>query len=39
MLREVFRAWSVHTDHEDGPRVRNITSVPDLGARIHVTSR
>jgi cytochrome P450 family 135 len=39
VLREVFRAWSVHTDHEDGPRVRNITSVPDLGARIHVTSR
>jgi cytochrome P450 len=39
ILREVFRAWSVHTEHDDGPRVRNITSVPDHGARIHVTRR
>jgi cytochrome P450 len=39
VLREVFRAWNVHTEHEDGPRVRNITSVPDRGARIHVTHR
>jgi cytochrome P450 len=39
VLREVFRAWSVVTEHEDGPRVRNITSVPDLGARIKVLPR
>jgi cytochrome P450 family 135 len=39
VLREVFLAWDVHTDHDDRPRVRNITSVPDLGARIHVTPR
>ena len=37
MLREVFQVWNVHTEHDDSPRVRNITSVPDLGARIHVT--
>jgi cytochrome P450 len=36
VLREVFRAWSVVTEHDDSPRVRNITSVPDLGARIKV---
>jgi cytochrome P450 len=39
VLREVFRAWSVVTEHDDSPRVRNITSVPDLGARIRVTPR
>ena len=39
VLREVFLAWNVHTEHDDSPRVRNITSVPDLGARIHVTRR
>ena len=39
VLREVFLAWNVHTEHDDSPRVRNITSVPDLGARIHVTPR
>ncbi len=39
VLREVFRAWSVHTVHDDKPRVRNITSVPHRGARIHVTRR
>ena len=39
VLREVFLAWNVHTQHDDSPRVRNITSVPDLGARIHVTRR
>ena len=39
VLRQVFLAWNVHTEHDDEPRVRNITSVPDLGARIHVTPR
>ncbi len=39
VLREVLGAWNVHTELEDGPRVRNITSVPDRGARIHVTPR
>ncbi len=39
VLREVFLAWNVHTEHQDQPRVRNITSVPDHGARIHVTPR
>jgi cytochrome P450 len=39
VLREVFRLHNVHTDHEDSPRVRNITSVPDHGARIRVTRR
>jgi len=39
ILREVLLAWNVHTEHDDKPRVRNITSVPDLGARIHVTPR
>jgi cytochrome P450 family 135 len=39
ILREVFGAWSVVTEHQDGPRVRNITSVPDLGARIKVLPR
>lgn len=39
VLREVFRAWNVHTEHDDSPRVRNITSVPDLGARIKVLHR
>ena len=39
VLREVLLAWNVHTEHDDSPRVRNITSVPDLGARIHVTPR
>ena len=39
VLREVFRAWSVVTEHDDSPRVRNITSVPDLGARIKVVRR
>ena len=28
MLREVFLAWDVHTEHDDSPQVRNITSVP-----------
>jgi cytochrome P450 family 135 len=39
ILREVFTAVDVHTDHPDRPRVRNITSVPDKGARIRVTRR
>ncbi len=39
ILREVLLAWDVHTEHDDKPRVRNITSVPDRGARIHVTRR
>ena len=39
ILREVFLVHHVHTEHEDKPRVRNITSVPDLGARIKVTRR
>ncbi len=39
ILREVLKVKNVHTDHEDRPRVRNITSVPDQGARIKVTPR
>jgi cytochrome P450 len=39
VLREVFGAWSVITEHDDTPRVRNITSVPDRGARIKVLPR
>jgi cytochrome P450 len=39
VLREVFQAWSVVTEHDDRPRVRNITSVPDQGARIKVLPR
>jgi cytochrome P450 family 135 len=39
VLREILRVWDIHTDHDDAPRVRNITSVPDKGARIRVTRR
>jgi cytochrome P450 len=41
VLREVLRSFdvSVVDGHTDEPRVRNITSVPDQGARIVVTSR
>ena len=39
MLREVFRAVDVTTAARDEPQVRNITSVPKLGARIKVTRR
>jgi cytochrome P450 len=39
ILREVLHVWNVHTEHDDKPRVRNITSVPDLGARIKVAPR
>ena len=37
--REILSVWNVHTEHDDQPRVRNITSIPDRGARIHVTPR
>ncbi|MGH3361807.1 MAG: cytochrome P450, partial [Nocardioides sp.] len=39
VLREVFAAYDVEATAEDHPRVRNITSVPDDGARIRVRSR
>ena len=39
VLREVFRAVGVTTVGTDEPRVRNITSVPERGARIKVTPR
>jgi cytochrome P450 family 135 len=40
-LREVLTTYDVAVvpGHEDKPRVRNITSVPDKGARIVVTPR
>ena len=39
VLREVLTAYDVdvRAGHDDSPRVRNITSVPDRGARIVVT--
>ena len=39
VLREVLTAYDVASlaGHDDAPRVRNITSVPDHGARIVVT--
>ena len=39
VLREVFASYDVNAVGDDEPKVRNITSVPDLGARIHVTPR
>ena len=39
VLREVFRAVDVTTVGTDVPEVRNITSVPQRGARIKVTHR
>jgi cytochrome P450 len=41
VLREVLLALDVHVveGHVDTPRVRNITSVPDKGARIRVRPR
>ncbi len=39
VLREVFRAVDVTTVGTDEPQVRNITSVPRLGARIKVSPR
>jgi cytochrome P450 len=41
VLREVLTKLDVHVveGHTDKPRVRNITSVPDQGARIVVTPR
>jgi cytochrome P450 family 135 len=41
VLREVLTRLDVHVvdGHTDTPRVRNITSVPDKGARIVVTPR
>jgi cytochrome P450 len=41
VLREVLRGLDVTVvdGHDDTPRVRNITSVPDKGARIVVTPR
>jgi cytochrome P450 len=41
VLREVLQAFDVRVveGHTDEPRVRNITSVPDQGARIVVTRR
>jgi hypothetical protein len=41
VLREVLSAYDVTVlpGHDDRPRVRNITSVPDEGARIVVSRR
>ena len=39
ILRQVFLVQNVVTEHDDKPRVRNITSVPDRGARIRTTRR
>jgi cytochrome P450 len=39
VLREVFRRYDVTAVGSDGPKVRNITSVPRLGARIRVRRR
>ncbi len=41
VLREVLTAYDVRVlpGHDDTPRVRNITSVPDKGARIVVSPR
>jgi cytochrome P450 len=41
VLREVLASYDVHVvdGHTDEPRVRNITSVPDQGARIVVSAR
>ncbi len=38
VLREVFSQYDVRAVDEEGPKVRNITSVPDHGARIVVTA-
>ena len=39
VLREVFASYDVTTVGTERPKVRNITSVPDGGARIVVTER
>jgi cytochrome P450 len=41
VLREVLTAYDVTVlpGHDDRPRVRNITSVPDEGARVVVSRR
>ena len=39
VLREVFKAVDVTAVGDDEPLVRNITSVPRLGARITVSPR
>lgn len=39
VLREVLKAYDVSAVGDDGPKVRNITSVPRNGARIRVTKR
>ncbi|MBF4161288.1 cytochrome P450 [Nocardioides sp. CBS4Y-1] len=39
ILREVLRRHDVAAAGDDEPRVRNITSVPRFGARIHVMPR
>lgn len=39
VLREVLTAYDVHAVEDDRPKVRNITSVPQKGARIRVTAR
>ena len=39
VLREVFASYDVHTVGTERAKVRNITSVPDGGARIVVTER
>ena len=39
VLREVLRTYDVTADGADGPRVRNITSVPRRGAPITVSAR
>ncbi|HET7735512.1 MAG TPA: cytochrome P450 [Nocardioidaceae bacterium] len=39
VLREVLRRYDVHTEGDDEPLVRNITSVPKRGARITVRTR
>jgi hypothetical protein len=36
VLRAVLTTYDVEAVGEDRPRVRNITSVPDRGARIRV---
>ncbi|CAB4730654.1 MAG: cytochrome P450 [Actinobacteria bacterium] len=39
VLREVLTAYDVASVGDDGPRVRNITSVPKRGAQVTVTGR
>jgi cytochrome P450 len=39
ILREVLASYDVAAVGQDGPKVRNITSVPQRGARIRVTAR